>query len=160
MALHQCNAFERLDGADENGRGGSFWLADDVEHEMRAVVEEDIGVTGSKIHRADSRSRTAEVVARRIAGRIGFDFYNAGAKTARGEIVHDNLANQEAREFDGVLWKFRALQTTERECLAGVAHGENVYLLEARFEGAADRDALRWRSSGETRSCASGFRPI
>src|SRR5207247_3965465 len=71
VALHEFDAFERFERTDENRRGYSGGLADDVQHEVRAVIEKNVGVAGSKIHRANTRRGPAEMMSRGIAGRIG-----------------------------------------------------------------------------------------
>src|SRR5690348_12394804 len=44
-ALHDCDSFERFERANQNSRRGFGRLADDVEHEVRAVVEENVDVS-------------------------------------------------------------------------------------------------------------------
>jgi len=46
VALHKLDAFQRFEGADEDRSGGSGRLAHDIEHEVRAVVEKNVGVAG------------------------------------------------------------------------------------------------------------------
>lgn len=79
VLLHECDAIERFKGADENGCGCANGLTDDVEHKVRAVVEENVGVTGGQIHRANPRRGSSEMMARRIARRIRFRFHDAAA---------------------------------------------------------------------------------
>ena len=134
MTLHQRDSLERLNRADENRRGGSGWFADNVEHEMRAIVEKDVGVAGSEIHRADSRRWATKMMTGWIAGWIGFDFDNSPTQTASTEIVHDDFANEEARELDGVLGKFIALQTAQRKFSVVMDHGNAGYLPAALCE--------------------------
>jgi hypothetical protein len=123
MTLHQLDAFEGFKSPDENGCGDSLRLADDVQHEMSAVVEKDIDVTRSEIHRTDAWGGTAEMVTCGIAGRVGFDFDDASAETPNREIVDDDLADEEARELDGFWREFRALHLAEREFGVEIAHG-------------------------------------
>ena len=115
VALHELNTFQWLDRADENRRGDSCKLAHDVEHEVRAVVEKNVGVAAVEIHRANARSRASEMMSCGIAGRIGFRFHDAAAEPARGEIVDDNFADKEASELDGVRWKFGAAKAANKE---------------------------------------------
>ena len=102
MALHEFDAAERFQGADENGGGRSRGFADDVEHEVRAVIEEHVDVAGSKIHGADARRRPAKMVTGGIAGRVGFRFHDAPAEASGAEIVNNDFADEEARKRDGV----------------------------------------------------------
>ena len=108
MALHQFDSIERFESANEDRRGRSGGLARNVEHEVRAIVEKDICMALREIHGANARCGAAEMVPGRIARRIGFGFDDAAAKASSGEIVDDNFADEEARERDGVLRKFRA----------------------------------------------------
>src|ERR1041385_3443462 len=49
VALHDFDAFERLERANQNGSGGFWRLAHHVEHKMRAIIEKYIDVAGSQI---------------------------------------------------------------------------------------------------------------
>lgn len=102
VLLHQFDSIERLKGAYENGGGDSCWLADDVEHEVRAVVEKDVGVALGEIHGANARGGAAEMVAGGIARRIGFGFDDASADAAIGKVVDNHFADEEACKGDGV----------------------------------------------------------
>src|SRR6267143_2707485 len=98
MALHQFDAIERLESANENRRGGPGGLTDDVEHEVRTVAEKNVCVTGSEIHGANARRRTAEVMTSRITGRVCFRFDDAAAEASNREVVHDHFADEKAGE--------------------------------------------------------------
>ena len=115
VALHDLDAIEGLERADEDGRGDSRRLADDIEHEVRAIIEKNIDMAGSEIHRANARSRATEMMSRGITGRISFRFHDAAANPARGKIVDDNFSNEEASELDGVRWKFAAAEVANCE---------------------------------------------
>ncbi len=115
MALHELDAFERFEGTDEDCGGDSGRLAHDIEHEVRAIVEKNVGVAGGEVHRADARSGAAEMMSGGIAGRIGLRFHNAAAEAARGEIVDDNSSDEEASEIDGVRWKLSAAEAADGE---------------------------------------------
>jgi hypothetical protein len=148
MALHEFDAFERLEGADKDRGGDSGGLADDIEHEVRAVIEKDVGVAGREIHRANARSWPAEVMSGRIARRIGLCFHDATAEAARREIVHDDFPDEEASELDGVMRKF------------GASHAPNKEFVRRGFHSGASRghgkprqrERIFCRSSDETRS--------
>ncbi len=113
VALHKLDALERFERSDENGRGDSGALAHDIEHEVRAIIEKNIGVARGEIHRANTRSRAAKVMSGGIAGRIGLRFHNAAAEAARGEIADDNFSDEEARQLDGISWKLSATKTAD-----------------------------------------------
>jgi len=102
VALHELDALEWFESPDEDGRGDSGALAHDIEHEVRAVIEKNVGMTVGEIHRTNARSWAAKVMSGGIAGRIGFRFHDAPAETARGEIVDDNFSDEEVRQLDGI----------------------------------------------------------
>ena len=115
VALHELDAFKRFDGADEDRRRGFGGLAHDIEHEVGAIVEENVGMALGEIHRTDARSRSAEMMSSGIAGRIGFRFHDAAAEAARGEIVDDNFSDKEASEIESVRWKFGPAEAANSE---------------------------------------------
>src|SRR6266404_3732655 len=125
MALHEFDAIESLESANEDRRSGAGGLADDVEHEMRAVVEKNVCVTGSEIHGANARRGPAEVMARGIAGRVCLRFDDAAAEAATGEIVDDHFADEKAGEGDSIDRKFRAAKSTDGACWIAFLHGGN-----------------------------------
>lgn len=108
MALHDFDSFERLERANQDGGGDLGRFAHDVEHEVGAIVKENVDVAGSKIHGFDARRGAAEVMPGGIARRISLGFDDPAADAARGKFVHDDFADEEAREFDSVLGKLRA----------------------------------------------------
>src|SRR5712691_2493322 len=109
MALHEFDAFQRFESADENRGRGSRRLADHVQHEMRTVVEEDIDVPRSEIHGANPRRRATEVMAGGIPRWIRFGFDDASAEAASRKVMDYNFADEEARERDGVMRKFGSM---------------------------------------------------
>lgn len=108
VALHDFDSLERLERANQDGRGGFGRLAYDVEHEVRAIVEENVDVAGSEIHGFDARRGAAEMVAGGIAGRVGFGFDDAAADATGGKLVDDDFADEETRKLDGVRGKLGA----------------------------------------------------
>ena len=115
MALHEFDTVDGFESADEDSAGSSGGFAGNIEHEVSAVVEENVRVAGREIHGADARSRAAKMVPRRITGRIGFGFDDAPAKAAFREVVDDNFANEEPRESDGIGGKLGAAQTADAD---------------------------------------------
>ncbi len=106
VALHDFDAFEGLERANQDRRGGGRELAHDVEHEVRAIVEENVGMARGEIHRADARRWAAVVMTRGIARGIGFGLDDAAADASCGEIVDHDFANEESREFNRVMRQF------------------------------------------------------
>ena len=115
VALHELETLKRFEGADEDRGGGFLRFAHDVEHEVRAIIEKNVGVAMGEIHRTNARSRAAEVMSGGIAGRIGFRFHDAAAEASRGEIVDDDSSDKEASETDSVGGKVGAAETANGE---------------------------------------------
>jgi len=115
VALHELEALQRFEGPNEDRRGGSHGLAHDIEHEVCAIVEKNVGVAMGEIHRTNARSRAAEVMSGGITGRIGFRFHDAAAEASRGEIVDDDSSDKEASETDSVGGKVGAAETANGE---------------------------------------------
>ncbi len=84
MALHDLNAFHWFDGSDEDRGSDSRRLAYDIEHEVRAIVEKNVRVAWSQIHRANAWSRAPEMMTCGITGWIRFGFDNTAAQAALG----------------------------------------------------------------------------
>src|ERR1700674_733085 len=148
LALHELDAFKWFERADKDRGGGSSRVAHHIEHEVRAIVEKNVGVAGSEIHRTNARSRAAEVMPGWIAGRIGFRFHDAAAESARGQIVDDDFSEQEASEFDGVRRKFGAAEAPKRHFL-----GRGSRSVASRGHGLPGQRASSFcRSAEETRS--------
>ena len=123
MALHKLDSIERFERADEDRGGDSGGFADDVEHEMRAIIEKNVGVAAGEIHGANARRGAAEMVAGGIAGRISFGFDDSAGEASFGEIVDDYFADEEACEGDGAVRKFGTAKAADGEFCAGFAHG-------------------------------------
>jgi hypothetical protein len=117
VPLHDRDSVERFEGADENRGRNTSGFADDIEHEVRAIVEKNVDVAWSEIHRANPRCWAAKMVSGGVARRIGFCLHDAAAKAARREIVNDDLSDEEACEFDGIAWKFGAAEAAKIEFL-------------------------------------------
>jgi len=82
MMLHQVNSLQWFKGADQDTAGDAVRFAADVQHEMGAIVKENVGVTVMQIHGAYAWSGTAIVMACWVAGRVGFSFHNAPTHTS------------------------------------------------------------------------------
>jgi hypothetical protein len=113
VLAHDLEAIEWFDRSDEYGRGDSGRLAHDIEHEVRAVVEKNVGMARRKIHRTNAWSRATEMMSGGIAGRIGFRFDDAAAEAASGEVADDNFSDEEPRQLDGISRKFSAKEAPD-----------------------------------------------
>jgi hypothetical protein len=115
VALHEFDALERFERADQDRRGNPGRLAHDVQHEVRSVIEKNVGVPGMKIHGTNARSRTTVVMAGGIAWWIGFGFDDSSAQAAGRKIVNDDFADEKVREFNRVVREFAAAETADRK---------------------------------------------
>jgi len=113
VLAHYLQPIQWFERPDEYGRGDSSRLAHDIEHEVRAVVEKNVGMARRKIHRTNARSRATEMMSGGIAGRIGFRFDDAAAEAASGEVADDNFSDEEARQLDGISRKFSAKEAPD-----------------------------------------------
>jgi hypothetical protein len=111
VTLHERDAFKRFDSTYEDSGSDAGRFADDIEHEMRAIVEENVGVARGKVHRANPWSWAAEVMSGRITGRIGFRFHDAAAQASSREIVDEGFSDEESCELNGIDRKFRPAET-------------------------------------------------
>jgi len=148
MSLHECNSVKGFESADENGGGGSGRFADYIEHEVRAVVEKNVGVALGEIHGADARRGATEMMAGGIAGRIGFGFDDAATEASGGEIVDDDFADEEAGKSDGARGKVGTLQGMDYKFCRGRFGGGRC----GGHEIASQRERMRCQSSGDRRS--------
>lgn len=96
VALHELDAFQRFKGADQDGRRDSLGLAHNIQHEMRAIVKENVSMARCEIHRADARCWPAVVMTGGIARRIRFRFNDASAEASGRKFVDDDFPDEEA----------------------------------------------------------------
>jgi hypothetical protein len=111
--LHLLDTFQGLQGADQDAAAGSRGLGADVEHEVVAVGEIDVGVATAEKHGAIARGGSAKVVRGRIARRVGFGFDDPAAKAAAREFADDDFADQKASQRHGVQREFGAAKAPD-----------------------------------------------
>jgi len=102
VMLHLLNAVQGFERADQNAAADSRDFGANVEHEVVAIAEIDVGVAAAQKHGAIARRWAAEVVRGGIALRIGFGFYDAAAEAAAKQFANDDFADEEPRQRDGV----------------------------------------------------------
>jgi hypothetical protein len=102
MMLHLRNALEGLEGSDEDATADSSDFRTDVQHEMVAVAEIDIGVAAAQKHRPIAGGRTAKMVGGGIALWIGFGFHDAPAESDAFEFPDNHSTDQKAGQRDRV----------------------------------------------------------
>src|SRR5260370_31043510 len=104
---------EGSEGSDTGPRAGGGDFRGDVQHEVIAVAEIDVGVAAAQKHGAVARSRSAKVMRGRVALRIGFRCHNAAAEPNAGEFTDNNFADQETGKRHGVRRQFGAAKTPD-----------------------------------------------
>jgi hypothetical protein len=97
MNFHLVLAFQRFQSADEHAPAHAGYFGGDVEHEMVAVAEINVGMAPAQKHRTIARRRPNEVVRRGIASRISLGLDNATAQASSRQLAHDDFADQETR---------------------------------------------------------------
>jgi hypothetical protein len=112
VALHECDALKWFDSADEDSGSDTCMLTNYIEHEVRAIVEENVGVARGEVHRANPWSWAAEMMSGRIAGRISFRLHDAAAQAPSRETVDDDFSDEESCELDGIRRKVGASETS------------------------------------------------
>ena len=113
VLLHLRDALEGFEGPDENAATDSGNFGADIEHEVVAIAEIDVGVAAAKEHGAIARGESAKVVRGGIALRVGFGFDDATAKAGAGELANDNFADQEAGQGDRVRRQLGAAEAAD-----------------------------------------------
>ena len=113
VTLHLLDSFQWLEGADQDATTDSGSFRADVEHEVIAVAEIDIGVATTEKHSAIARSGAAKVVRSGVARRVGLGFDDAAAKAGAGEFADDNFADQKAGQRHGVHREFGAVEVPD-----------------------------------------------
>ncbi len=111
LLLHLLDALQGLERSDQNTTPDAGDFGTDIEHEVIAVAEIDVGVTAAQKHGAIARSRSAKVVRGRVTPRVGFGFHDATAEPNAGEFADDNFADQKAGKRHGVRRQFGAAKT-------------------------------------------------
>src|SRR5260221_3335747 len=95
---------------DMNSPADSDRFCADVEHEVIAIAEIDVGVASAKKHGAIARGGAAKVVSGGIALRIRLRFHDTAAKPDAGEFADDNFADEKACQRDSVPTQLGAAQ--------------------------------------------------
>ena len=100
-APHQRLAVERLERADQHRGRRALGLGDGVHEVVDTVIQVDVGDTRTPVERRIARGRSG----RRVAGRIrfadvGLDLDDHARGDAGGRLVHQDLADQIARDLE------------------------------------------------------------
>ena len=113
VLLHLRDAFEGFEGADQDAAADSGDFRADVEHEVIAIAEIDVGVAAAKEHGAIARGWSPEMVSGGITLWVGLSFDDATAQAAPGEFADDNFADEKAGEGNRVSGEFGAAQASD-----------------------------------------------
>jgi len=120
-ALHVLYPLEGLQGTDQDATACTGPFSGDVEHEVVAVSEIDVGETAVKKHGAIAGSLAAKMVRRGVLGRIAFGFDDSSAQPTLGKLANDHFADEKSCHGDGINRKFGAMQSAHRQLIGGFA---------------------------------------
>ena len=100
--LHLRDALERLDGANQDACANAHRTGGNIQHEVIAVTEINIGVAALEEERAIARSHAAEGVCGGVTDDVGFGFDDASGEANAWKIVNERFADQIFCEGDSV----------------------------------------------------------
>jgi hypothetical protein len=112
--LHQRNAFQRFERAQQDAGPDAGRLTRYVAHERCAVGQIDIGVTTFEKQDPAARCEPAEGVAGRVPGRIGLGFHKPSRGDAVGMLTDQDFADQVARERHSADRQFGTVEAAGR----------------------------------------------
>jgi hypothetical protein len=84
VALHLGDALEWFQGADQDAASDTDNFGADIEHEVIAIAEIDVGMAAAKKHSAIAGGGSAKVVRGGIALGVGFGLDDAAAEAGAG----------------------------------------------------------------------------
>jgi hypothetical protein len=122
VKLHLVYAFERLKRTDQHPASNVQGFRGDIEHEMIAVGEVDVGVAAAEKHRAIARGGPSKMMGGGIARRIGFGFDDAADKLAGWEFANHHLADEETGEGDGPSGQLGAAEASNQDASSAAIH--------------------------------------
>jgi hypothetical protein len=123
LPLHLRDTLKGLERADQDAAADSDRFRADVEHEVIAIAEIDVGVASAEKHGAIARGGAAKVVSGRIALWVGFCFHDTAAKPGAGEFADDNFADEKAGQRDGVRRQLGAAEAPDGNGSFAGCHG-------------------------------------
>jgi hypothetical protein len=127
-AGHGVEACDGLEGADEDAAGLAVWEAGEIQTEVHAVDEVDVGEAGRSEEDGVACGLTGEGVGGGVVeAEVGFDFEDAAGEVFAVEGADEELAEEVARDELGRLE------------------------LEAARQGGGHGLGVRWRRSGPIR---------
>jgi hypothetical protein len=115
-------AFERLKRTDQDPASNVRGFRGDIEHEMIAVGEVDVGVAAAEKHGASARGGPPKMMGGGIAWRIGFGFDDAADKPAGGEFANHDLADEKAGQGDCADRQLRTAEASNQDASSAAIH--------------------------------------
>lgn len=98
---HDRDAVPRIERADEHRRGKARRLRHDVDQTVNAVIQVDVRMTGRTIERLVAPRRPRRRMTRGIGlADVGFDLDDDAARKDAAPPVHENLAQEIARDVE------------------------------------------------------------
>src|ERR1700730_590321 len=122
MLFHQLNSLQRLNRSNQYTARRPRRFAADIQHEMRSVIEEYIGVPRRKVHRLNTWGRATKMMACGIVWWVGFRFDDTPAHTAVRKFMHDGFPYEESGQCNRIAWQFRSSQAANTILCRGMCH--------------------------------------
>ena len=123
MLFHLRDTLKGLECADQDAAADADSFRADVEHEVIAIAEIDVGVASAKKHGAVARGGAAKMVSGGIALWIRLRFHDTAAKPGAGEFADDNFADEKAGQRDSVPRQLGAAEAADGNGSFAGCHG-------------------------------------
>jgi hypothetical protein len=98
MDLHLFDAFQGLQGANQDPAADARKLAADIEHKVIAVAEINVGVAATQKHGAGARRWPAKMMGGWVLRGISLGFDDTTGQPIRPKFADDDFANQGASQ--------------------------------------------------------------
>lgn len=136
-ALHEADAFERLDGAQEHSSTNAGFFGGNVEHVGRSVDEIDVSKSPAQKKRLVSGGLSAEGVAAAIARRVSLNLDNAAAHPGSPGLTHNGFPDEITGEFGGITWQVGARKAPD--LVSGIKRGRQCRDFSRDFQVSLDK---------------------
>ena len=140
--LHMFHAFQGLKSTDENTAARAREFGGDIQHEVIAIAEVDIGVAAAQEHRPIAGRLAAKMVRCRVLWGISLGLHDAPTESCCWQFSDDNLAHKKLRQRDGIGGEFSPAEEADSKF--------------DRFCGAHGRLGGRNEAVGGLRQCSRG----
>jgi len=114
--LHEFDALQRFERAQQHACPHAGLLAGHVQQIRHAIDEIDVSMAASQEQRAIARSLPAKCMSGGVADDVGFGLDDAPAGATLRGLVHQRLADEIARQLDGICRQRAAPQPAHARC--------------------------------------------